>query len=81
MLNSDVACLGYFTSLATICSIIQQIHVMMFWDDLMEERFYYARAHSDSPELTLTGISLGLDRVLFYIRELHYGRIRFEALM
>lgn len=54
---------------------------MMFWDDLMEERFYYARAHSDSPELTLTGISLGLDRVLFYIRELHYGRIRFEALM
>lgn len=35
----------------------------------MIERFYYARAHADSPELTLTGISLGVDRVLFYIRK------------
>lgn len=69
MCDSDVAILGYFTSLATICSIIQQIHVMVLWRDLMIERFYYARAHADSPELTLTGISLGVDRVLFYIRK------------
>jgi hypothetical protein len=68
-LVADVAFLAYFTTLATTCSIIQQIHIILYWNDIMTERFWYARAHGDSAELTLTNVSLGLDRVLFYIRK------------
>ncbi|KAH7312706.1 hypothetical protein B0I35DRAFT_514007 [Stachybotrys elegans] len=71
--SSYVAGLAYFSTLATTCSIIQQFHTMVSWNDIMEERFWYAKEHIESPELTLTNVSLGVDRVLFYIQYYCYN--------
>ncbi|KAH7309116.1 hypothetical protein B0I35DRAFT_441474 [Stachybotrys elegans] len=70
---SYVACLGYFTTLSTLCSIVQQIHVTVEWNDVMTRRFHYINLHVDDPEVTLSNGSLGLDLVMFYLQYYCYN--------
>ncbi|KAF3070357.1 hypothetical protein GL218_00449 [Daldinia childiae] len=67
--DSYVALLSYFTLLGTIASIIQQFHTFIWWRDVKVEQYKYAVAHLGSPEIAIAGPSVGLDLVLFYIRE------------
>jgi hypothetical protein len=64
----DVAFLAFFTTLSTLCSIIQQIHDMVFWIDIRNEQFANMKANPGSPVLVLANGSVGMDLALFYIR-------------
>ncbi|KAK6827974.1 hypothetical protein PG990_009605 [Apiospora arundinis] len=65
---SYVACISYFTLLSTTCSIIQQFHDYIFWEDVVTAQFNYKNEHVGNPQLTLANGSLGVDLVLFYIQ-------------
>ena len=60
--------LGFFVSLHTLASIIQQIHTIVRWRDIKIEQHANVLANVGNPELNITGASTGLDLVLFYIR-------------
>lgn len=66
--HQDVAMLAFFTSLGTTASIIQQFHTIIDWNDIKLAQFANQQANADDPELAITGGSLGLDLVLFYIQ-------------
>ena len=61
---------AYFSLIATTASIIQQVHSIVTWRDLVREQFErrLANGHSDSPEMAIANGSFGTDLVLFYIR-------------
>jgi hypothetical protein len=63
-----VGLLAYFTFLSTVTSIIQQLHTMIWWNDVKTEQWENLRAHAGSVEIAIAGPSVGLDLVLFYIR-------------
>ncbi|KAK8106107.1 hypothetical protein PG999_009466, partial [Apiospora kogelbergensis] len=65
---SYVACISYFTLLSTTCSIIQQFHDYIFWEDVVKAQFENKNEHAGNPQLTLANGSVGLDLVLFYIQ-------------
>jgi hypothetical protein len=64
----DVAFLAFFTTLSTLCSIVQQIHDMIFWIDIRNQQFANMKTNPDSPVLVLANSSVGMDLALFYIR-------------
>lgn len=64
----DVAMLGFFVSLHTLASIIQQIHTIIRWRDVKTAEHNNIVANVGNPELNITGGATGLDLVLFYIR-------------
>jgi hypothetical protein len=68
--NTDVAMLGFFVSLHTLASVIQQLHTIVRWRDIKIEQHANVVANVGNPELNITGASTGLDLVLFYIRRL-----------
>lgn len=61
--------LAYFTFLSTLTSIIQQLHTMIFWNDVKTEQWRHIRDNVGSVEIQIAGPSVGLDLVLFYIRK------------
>jgi hypothetical protein len=63
-----VGLLAYFTFLSTLTSIIQQLHTMIWWDDVKTEQWKHAVSNIGSVEVTIAGPSVGLDLALFYIR-------------
>jgi hypothetical protein len=64
-----VAFLAYFTLLSTTCSLVQQIHGLIRWREVIEEQFLYMKVHAGSPELVISNSSVGVDLVLYYIRK------------
>ncbi|KAL7623791.1 hypothetical protein AAE478_005344 [Parahypoxylon ruwenzoriense] len=66
---ANVALLSYFTLLGTVASIVQQFHTLIWWRDVKTEQYEYTVAHLGCPEIAIAGPSVGLDLVLFYIRE------------
>lgn len=67
--SSDVALLAFFTSLSTAASMAQQLHTCFRWTTIQLEQFDYVKINIENPELSIAGASVGLDLVLFYIRE------------
>lgn len=47
----------------------QQLHTYLRWTSIKLEQSDYVKANADNPELSIAGASVGLDLVLFYIRE------------
>jgi hypothetical protein len=76
--KTDVAMLGFFASLHTTASIVQQIHTIVRWRDIKTEQHANIVANAGDPELNITGASTGLDLVLFYIQ---YYAYNVEALL
>lgn len=74
--ETDVAMLGFFTSLHTVASVIQQVHTIARWTDVKTDQHANLVANVGDPELNITGCSTGLDLVLFYIRMRPYPPIR-----
>ncbi|KAL0932151.1 glycoside hydrolase [Colletotrichum truncatum] len=70
---SYVNCLAYFTALSTLCSIIQQIRLIIYWENIMAERFDYASANFGNPELVISNSAMGPDLVLYYIQYYCYN--------
>jgi hypothetical protein len=68
--HTDVAMLGFFVTLHTLASVIQQIHTIVWWRDIKIDQWKNTVANAGDPELSVTGASTGLDLVLFYIRGL-----------
>lgn len=64
-----MALLAFFTSLSTLASMAQQLHTYLRWTSIQLEQFDYVKANIDNPELSIAGASVGVDLVLFYIRE------------
>ncbi|KAK4149562.1 hypothetical protein C8A00DRAFT_18758 [Chaetomidium leptoderma] len=71
--KSYVAMLGFFVTLHTLASIIQQIHTIVRWRDIKTEQHANVVANVGNPELNITGASTGLDLVLFYIQYYAYN--------
>ncbi|KAF6833121.1 glycoside hydrolase [Colletotrichum musicola] len=65
---SYVNCLGYFTTLSTSCSIIQQVRLILYWQDIMIGRFEHAKANVVNPEAVISNAAIGADLVLYYIQ-------------
>jgi hypothetical protein len=61
--------LGFFVTLHTLASVIQQIHTIVRWRDIKIEQYQKLVANVGDPELNITGLSTGMDLVLFYIRQ------------
>ncbi|KAI1497283.1 hypothetical protein F5X99DRAFT_423639 [Biscogniauxia marginata] len=64
----DVALLAYITIISTIASIIQQIHDIVRWRDVVTEQFQHRIENPDNADLQLANGSVGMDLVLFYIQ-------------
>lgn len=61
--------LAFYTALATLASMGQQIHTYMSWTTIKLDQFDYVRANVGNPELSVAGPSVGIDIALFYVRE------------
>ncbi|KAF4874169.1 hypothetical protein CGCSCA1_v006813 [Colletotrichum siamense] len=70
---SYVNCLAYFTTLSTVCSIIQQTRLVLYWEDIMTARFEYAATNVASPEAVISNAAIGEDLVLYYIQYYCYN--------
>ncbi|KAK4125499.1 hypothetical protein N657DRAFT_268457 [Parathielavia appendiculata] len=71
--KSYVAMLGFFVSLHTLASIIQQIHTIVRWREIKIEQYEKLVATVGYPELNIAGLSSGLDLGLFYIQYYCYN--------
>ncbi|KAK4041900.1 hypothetical protein C8A01DRAFT_34006 [Parachaetomium inaequale] len=71
--KSYVAMLGFFVTLHTLASVIQQIHTIVWWRDIKIDQWKNTVANAGDPELNITGASTGLDLVLFYIQYYCYN--------
>ncbi|KZL83170.1 hypothetical protein CI238_04511 [Colletotrichum incanum] len=68
-----VACVAYFTLLSTTASIIQQIHDIITWRDMLREQFNNKRLNPNNPEQAIANGSVGVDLVLYYIQYYCYN--------
>ncbi|KAI1487685.1 hypothetical protein F5X96DRAFT_131158 [Biscogniauxia mediterranea] len=66
--SSYVALIAYITMISTIASIIQQIHDIVLWRDVMTEQYQHRVAEPDNADLQIANGSVGMDLVLFYIQ-------------
>ncbi|KAI1636130.1 hypothetical protein F4809DRAFT_408741 [Biscogniauxia mediterranea] len=66
--SSYVALIAYITMISTVASIIQQIHDIVLWRDVMTEQFQHRVAEPDNADLQIANGSVGMDLVLFYIQ-------------
>ncbi|KAJ4387197.1 hypothetical protein N0V93_007786 [Gnomoniopsis smithogilvyi] len=66
--KSYVAMLAFYTSLATLASMAQQLHTYLRWTSIKLAQYDYVRANLGNPELSVAGPSVGVDIVLFYIQ-------------
>jgi hypothetical protein len=67
--GTDVAILSYLCLLSTLCSLIQQIHVIVWWRDVQIAQHEFKVNDPHNPDLLLANGSVGMDLVLYYIRE------------
>ncbi|KAI1075264.1 hypothetical protein F5B20DRAFT_560638 [Whalleya microplaca] len=71
--TSYVAFLSYFTLLSTVASLGQQFHTVARWRDIKVEQYQHALATVGEREAAITGQSVGVDLVLFYIQYYAYN--------
>ncbi|KAK2001369.1 hypothetical protein LX36DRAFT_668030 [Colletotrichum falcatum] len=68
-----VACVAYFTLLSTTASMIQQVHDIMTWRDMLREQFNNKKLNPNNPEQAIANGSVGMDLVLYYIQYYCYN--------
>lgn len=71
--TADIACIAYFTLLSTLASLIQQVHLVAFYRDVTFTQFEQKSANPDSPDHNISNGSVGMDLVLYYIREFFFS--------
>jgi hypothetical protein len=65
---TDIVLLAAATGVSTVASMIQQIHTILWYKDLMREQFARKANYLENPELVTANGAFGLDLVLYYIR-------------
>ncbi|KAK8112950.1 hypothetical protein PG984_013476 [Apiospora sp. TS-2023a] len=65
---SYIACVAICTLVSTATSIIQQIHVIGWYRDVVVQQFEAKQANPHNPDNAIANGSTGLDLVLFYIQ-------------
>ncbi|EJT74721.1 hypothetical protein GGTG_08559 [Gaeumannomyces tritici R3-111a-1] len=78
--TSYVACLSFLTSISTTASIIQQFHTIVDWENIAMAKFDRVLADPRNPELSISGASVGVDLVLFYIQYYSYNAMAMMTL-
>lgn len=68
-------------NLSAISSIVQQIHTIHRWRDIKTTQHRYLVENLGNPELNITGASVGMDLVLFYIRTPHLSQVFLRSLL
>lgn len=68
--TADVAFISYFTLLATVSSLVQQLYDYILWVDIMTWQFWFGKDNSDDAEVQYQNEIFGLKLALSYIREL-----------
>ncbi|KAK1965614.1 hypothetical protein LY78DRAFT_637258 [Colletotrichum sublineola] len=68
-----VACVAYFTLLSTTASIIQQVHDIITWRDMLWEQFNNKKSDPNNPEQAIANGSVGMDLALYYIQYYCYN--------
>ncbi|KAK2026271.1 hypothetical protein LX32DRAFT_665421 [Colletotrichum zoysiae] len=68
-----VACVAYFTLLSTTASIIQQVHDIITWRDMLWEQFNNKKLNPNNPEQAIANGSVGMDLALYYIQYYCYN--------
>ncbi|KAK1977293.1 hypothetical protein LZ30DRAFT_601538 [Colletotrichum cereale] len=68
-----VACVAYFTLLSTTASIIQQVHDIITWRDMLWTQFTNKKLNQNNPEQAIANGSVGMDLVLYYIQYYCYS--------
>ncbi|GJC83803.1 hypothetical protein ColLi_06641 [Colletotrichum liriopes] len=68
-----VACVAYFTLLSTTASIIQQVHDIITWRDMLREQFNNKILNPNNPEQAIANGSVGVDLALYYIQYYCYN--------
>ncbi|KAJ4391519.1 hypothetical protein N0V93_005137 [Gnomoniopsis smithogilvyi] len=66
--TSYVAFISYFTLLATVSSLVQQLYDYILWVDIMTWQFWYGKDHMDDAEVQYQNEIFGLKLALSYIR-------------
>ncbi|KAK8063675.1 hypothetical protein PG996_008327, partial [Apiospora saccharicola] len=64
---SYIACVAICTLVSTAVSIVQQIHVIGWYRDVVVQQFEAKQASPNSPDNAIANGSTGMDLVLFYI--------------
>ncbi|EFQ31122.1 uncharacterized protein GLRG_06266 [Colletotrichum graminicola M1.001] len=68
-----VACVAYFTLLSTTASIIQQVHDIITWRDMLWDQFNNKKLNPNNAEQAIANGSVGMDLVLYYIQYYCYS--------
>lgn len=63
----DVAFISYFTLLATVSSLVQQLYDYILWVDIMTWQFWYGKDHMYDAEVQYQNEIFGLKLALSYI--------------
>ncbi|KAJ4420326.1 hypothetical protein N0V82_004425 [Gnomoniopsis sp. IMI 355080] len=66
--TSYVAFISYFTLLATVSSLVQQLYDYILWVDVMTWQFWYGKGHMNDAEVQYQNEIFGLKLALSYIR-------------
>ncbi|KAK8024910.1 hypothetical protein PG990_002733 [Apiospora arundinis] len=70
---SYLSILAFFTLFSTTASIIQQVHDITYYKDVMISQFEHKKDNIDSPENAIANGSIGLDLVLYYLQYYSYS--------
>lgn len=66
---TDVAYIAYFTLLATVSSIVQQLYDYILWEDIMTWQFTYSQEHAHDAEVQYQNGIFGLKLALAKVRK------------
>lgn len=72
-----MAFISYFTLLATISSLVQQLYDYTLWREIMTWQFVYGKAHEQNAEVQYQDELFGLKLALAYLRMYTLAAIRF----
>jgi hypothetical protein len=66
--SADVSLIAIFTSISTLCSMIQQVHYALDWQSIRIAEWLASTDTEALPAFRLVGVADKMDIVLFVIR-------------
>lgn len=69
----DLAMLSGFVTVNVVASIVQQVHTMVWWNDVKQAQHRFLVDHVGNPEVAITGGSAGVDLAFFYVQYYTYN--------
>lgn len=70
---SYLAMLSGFVTVNVVASIVQQVHTMVWWNDVKQAQHRFLVDHVGNPEVAITGGSAGVDLAFFYVQYYTYN--------